>query len=65
MDEDAWRSHIMTTLKHAENCSLEFTIRDVYTIHHDVDKAKRCVAVLTKEINNTFISKYSVDKQMK
>lgn len=46
LDEDAWRSHIMTTLKHAENCSLEFTIRDVYTIHHDVDKAKRCVAIM-------------------
>lgn len=48
MDEDAWRSHIMTTLKHAENCSLEFTIRDVYTIHHDVDKAKICVAIMKK-----------------
>lgn len=46
LDEDAWRNHIMTTLKHAQNCSLEFTIRDVYTIHHNADKANRCVAIM-------------------
>lgn len=45
-DEDAWREHITTTLKHAKNCKVELTIRDVYTIHNNVNKAKRCVEIM-------------------
>lgn len=46
LDEDAWREHINTTLKYAKNCKVELTIRDVYTIHNNVDKAKRCVQIM-------------------
>lgn len=46
LDEDAWRGHITTTLKHAKNCTLEFSIRDVYTIHNDISKAKRSVEII-------------------
>ena len=46
LDEDAWREHITTTLKHAKNCKVELTIRDAYTIHNKVDKAKRCVEIM-------------------
>lgn len=46
LNEEAWRSHIMTTLEHAKNCTVELTIRDVYTIHNNVDKAKRCVEIM-------------------
>lgn len=46
LDEDAWREHITTTLRHARNCKVELTIRDAYTIHNDVNKAKRCVEIM-------------------
>ena len=46
LDEDAWRDHITTTLKYAKDCTVELTIRDVYTIHNNVDKAKRCVEIM-------------------
>lgn len=46
LDEDAWRAHITDTIKYANDCSLEFTIRDVYTIHNNIDKAKRCVEIM-------------------
>lgn len=46
LDEEAWRKHINETLHHARNCTLELTIRDVYTIHNNVDKAKRCVEIM-------------------
>ena len=50
LDEDAWRAHIDKTLDAAKNCSLEITIRDVYTIHNNVDKAKRCVEIMKEAI---------------
>lgn len=46
LDEGAWREHITTTLKHAKDCHVELTIRDAYTIHNNVDKAKRCVEIM-------------------
>lgn len=46
LDENAWRDHITTTLKYAKNCKVELTIRDAYTIHNDVNKAKRCVEIM-------------------
>ena len=45
-DEEAWREHIMTTLKAAKDCKLEITIRDVYTLHNNEQKAKRCVEIM-------------------
>ncbi|MFV0529073.1 MAG: hypothetical protein ACK5MN_10190 [Lachnospiraceae bacterium] len=46
LDEEAWREHIATTLRYAKDCKVELTIRDVYTIHNDIDKAKRCVEIM-------------------
>ena len=46
LDEDAWRKHITDTLKYAKDCTVELTIRDVYTIHNNIDKAKRCVEIM-------------------
>ena len=33
-------------MKYAKDCTVELTIRDVYTIHNNVDKAKRCVEIM-------------------
>lgn len=52
LDEDGLREHIRKTLQAAQGCELEITQRDVYTIHHDEEKAKRFVAILREEIAN-------------
>lgn len=52
LDEDALRSHIRKSLEAAKGCHMEITQRDVYTIHNDVDKAKRYVAIIREEIEN-------------
>lgn len=46
LDEDAWRKHITDTVKYAKDCTLELTIRDVYTIHNNEEKAKRAVKIM-------------------
>lgn len=46
LDEDAWRNHINKTLECARNCKLELTVRDVYTIHNNVNKIKRAVEIM-------------------
>lgn len=49
LDEEALRGHIRKTLKAAKGCALEFTQRDVYTIHHDLGKVKRYVEIVKEE----------------
>ena len=50
LDEDAVRAMMRTTLEAAQGCTLEFAQRDVYTIGHDVAKARRYVALMHEEI---------------
>lgn len=50
LDEDAVRKSIRKTLKAAQGCMLEITQRDVYTINHDIKKAKRYVDIIKEEI---------------
>ncbi len=52
LDEDALREHIRTTLRAAKGCKVEFTQRDVYTIHNDLDKARRYIEIIREEIEN-------------
>lgn len=49
LDEEALRGHIRKTLKAVKGCALEFTQRDVYTIHHDLGKVKRYVEIIKEE----------------
>lgn len=49
LDEDAFRAHIAKTLQAAKGCAIEFTQRDVYTIHNDFNKAKRWVEIIREE----------------
>lgn len=50
LDEDALRDHIRYSLECARGCKMELTQRDVYTINHDVGKAKRYVEIVREEI---------------
>ena len=52
LDEDAFRAHIRKSLLAARGCKMEITQRDVYTINHDVAKAKRYVDIIKEEIVN-------------
>lgn len=52
LDEDACRAHIRETLDAARGCTLEFSQRDVYTLHHNEAKAKHYVQIIREEIEN-------------
>ena len=52
LNEDALQKHIRTTLRAAKDCKMEFTQRDVYTIHNDLNKARRYVEIIREENEN-------------
>lgn len=52
LDEDALRKHFRATLHAARGCKLEFTQRDVYTLHHNIEKGRRYIEILREEIEN-------------
>ena len=54
LDEDAFRSHIRKSLLAARGCKMEITQRDVYTIHHDIGKARRYVEIIRDEIDKNW-----------
>lgn len=51
LDEDAWREHIEHTLRCAQGCKLEMTVRDVYTINGDISKVQRAVEIMRESID--------------
>lgn len=55
LDEDAFRSHIEKTLLTARGCHLEIAQRDVYTIHHDLNKVRRYVELIRQSIDRCWI----------
>lgn len=48
--EDAWAAHIRETLEATKEVFTEFIIRDVYTLHGNLGKAKRAVEIVREEI---------------
>jgi len=50
LDEDAWAAHIRTTLEATRGVSVEFIVRDVYTVHGDLGNARRAVEIARREI---------------
>ncbi len=55
LDEDAVRNSIRKTLHAAKGCKLEITQRDVYTINHDISKAKKYVDIIKEEITDHWL----------
>ena len=51
LNEDAWRQHIRRTLEATRGASVEFIIRDVYTVHGELANARRSVACAREEID--------------
>lgn len=54
LDEDEFRKHIRKSILAARGCEMEITQRDVYTINHDISKAKRYVDIIKEEIVNNW-----------
>ena len=54
LDEEAVRNCLRKTFHAARGCKLEITQRDVYTINHDISKAKRYVDIIKEEIENNW-----------
>ena len=54
LDEDAWTAHIRTTLEATRGVFVEFIVRDVYTVHGNLDKVRRAVALARAEIDRHY-----------
>jgi hypothetical protein len=46
LDEEAFRAHILKTIKCAKGCKLEFSFRDVYTLEGNAKKPQRAVQIV-------------------
>jgi hypothetical protein len=54
LDEDAWADHIGETLAAARGIPLEFIVRDVYTVHGNLNNARRAIEVARQEIDRYY-----------
>jgi len=56
LDEDAWAAEIRETLTltAGKNIPLEFVVRDVYSLHGNVGKARRAVEIAHREIEKFY-----------
>ena len=54
LDEDAWAAHIRATLEATCDVFVEFIVRDVYTVHGNLNNARRAVEITRREIDRNF-----------
>lgn len=56
LNEEAWAAEILETLEVTadKNIPVEFVVRDVYTMHGDLEKARRAVEIARREIAKFF-----------
>ena len=52
--EDAWAAHIGETLDATRGVFTEFIVRDVYTVHGNLNKPRRAVEIARREIDRRF-----------
>jgi len=50
LDEEAWAAHIRATLDATRDVFVEFIVRDVYTVHGNLNNARRAVEIARREI---------------
>lgn len=51
LDEDAWAVHIRETIQATRHVLVEFIIRDVYTLHGNIENARKAVSIARQEID--------------
>jgi len=54
LDEKGWTAHIRETLEATRGVSVEFIVRDVYTVHGDLGKPRRAVELARAEIERHY-----------
>jgi hypothetical protein len=54
LDETTWAAHIRETLEATRGVFVEFIIRDVYTVHGDLNKPRRAVEIARREIDRFY-----------
>jgi hypothetical protein len=54
LKEDAWAAHIRETLDATRGVFVEFIVRDVYTVHGDLNNARRAVQIARREIDRHY-----------
>ena len=54
LNEEAWKAHIRETLDATQGVFTEFIIRDVYTVHSNLDKMKHAVELARREVERSF-----------
>lgn len=54
LDEEGLRAHMERTARAACGCPLEFSQRDVYTIHHDPGKVRRYVQITRQSVERYY-----------
>jgi len=54
LDEEAWSAHIRETLEATRGVFVEFIIRDVYTLHGNLQNARRAVEIARREIDRHY-----------
>lgn len=56
LNETAWRNELRTTLEliHNKNVPFEFVVRDVYSMHGNLAKARRAVDIAREEIDSYY-----------
>jgi hypothetical protein len=56
LDEEAWAAHIRETLAATHGVFAEFIIRDVYTLHGNINNARRTVEIARREVQRHYRS---------
>lgn len=54
LNEEAWAAHIRETLDHTRGVLVEFIIRDVYTLHGNLEKGRRAVQIARQQIDKHY-----------
>jgi len=53
LDEEGWAEHIRNTLDATKDVGVELIVRDVYTIHGNLEKPRRAVEIARHEIDKS------------
>jgi hypothetical protein len=54
LDEETWATHIRETLEATHGVFVEFIVRDVYTVHGNLQNARRAVEIAQREIEQHY-----------
>lgn len=51
LNEEGWAAHIRETLEATRGVGVEFIVRDVYTVHGNLNNPRRCIQIARAEID--------------